>query len=199
MHEHFVQLYQDPNLLGEAVARYIGAGLERGEAAIIIATSAHRATFLESIPNGEAAMREGKLNVLDAERTLARFMANGMPQWLPFREAIGGLIAELRLRHPTVRAYGEMVDVLWQRGEREAALRLEQYWNELGQLQTFSLFCAYHMDPLDSAAYGGPLESVCKAHTHFIPSHDVRRRNAGGTGDAVLAEAEHAARRGESP
>ena len=106
MHEHFVQLYQDPNLLGEAVARYIGAGLKRGEAAIIIATSAHRATFLESIPNGEAAMREGKLNVLDAERTLARFMANGMPQWLPFREAIGGLIAELRLRHPTVRAYG---------------------------------------------------------------------------------------------
>ena len=178
MHEHFVQLYQDPNLLGEAVARYIGAGLKRGEAAIIIATSAHRATFLESIPNGEAAMREGKLNVLDAERTLARFMANGMPQWLPFREAIGGLIAELRLRHPTVRAYGEMVDVLWQRGEREAALRLEQYWNELGQLQTFSLFCTYHMDPLDSAAYGGPLESVCKAHTHFIPSHDPERFDA---------------------
>src|SRR5512145_136669 len=178
MHEHFVQLYQDSNLLGEAVARYIGAGLERGEAAIIIATSAHRATFLESIPNGEAAMREGKLNVLDAERTLARFMANGMPQWLPFREAIGGLIAELRLRHPTVRTYGEMVDVLWQRGEREAALRLEQYWNELGQLQSFSLFCAYQMDALDSAAYGGPLESVCKAHTHFIPSHDPERFDA---------------------
>jgi hypothetical protein len=71
-----------------------------------------------------------------------------------------------------------MVDVLWRRGEREAALRLEKYWNELGQLQTFSLFCAYQMDPLDSAAYGGPLESVCKAHTHFIPSHDAERFDA---------------------
>ena len=178
MHEHFVQLYQDTDRLGEAVARYIGAGLERGEAGIVIATSAHRAALLDRIPNAEAATHEGKLNVLDAEATLARFMANGMPQWLPFREAIGGLIAELRLRHPTVRAYGEMVDVLWQRGEREAALRLEKYWNELGQMQTFSLFCACHIDPLDGAAYGGPLESLCNAHTHFMPSHDAARFDA---------------------
>jgi hypothetical protein len=116
--------------------------------------------------------------VLDAERTLARFMANGMPQWKAFHEVIGGLIAELRLRYPTVRAYGEMVDVLWQRGEREAAIRLEEYWNELGKLQTFSLFCAYRMNPLDGCAYGGALESVCKTHTHLIPHHDAERFDA---------------------
>lgn len=174
-HDHFVQLYQEVDGLADAVARYVGTGLERGEAAIIIATPAHRAAFIARIPGGQAAMDEGRFHVLDAERTLARFMANGMPQWQPFRQAIGGLIAELRLRYPTVRAYGEMVDVLWQRGEREAAIRLEQYWNELGRLQTFSLFCAYHMDPLDSAAYGGPLESVCKVHTHLLPSQDTAR------------------------
>jgi hypothetical protein len=174
-HDHFVQLYQEVDGLAPAVARYVGTGLERGEAAIIIATPAHRAAFIAHIPGAHAAIDEGRFHLLDAEDTLARFMANGMPQWQPFRESIGGLIAELRLRYPTVRAYGEMVDVLWQRGEREAAIRLEQYWNELGRLQTFSLFCAYRMDPLDSAAYGGPLESVCNAHTHLIPSHDTAR------------------------
>ena len=168
--------------------------------------------------------------MLDAERTLARFMANGMPQWLPFREAIGGLIAELRLRHPTVCAYGEMVDVLWQRGEREAALRLEQYWNELGQLQTFRSFAPTAWIRSIALRTAARSKSVCKAHTRFIPSHDPERfdaavgsdaqsaryaarpdpaharrqappgdANAGGTGDAVLAEAEHAAHRGESP
>ncbi len=177
-HDHFVQLYQEVDGLAHAVARYIGTGLERGEAGIIIATPAHREAFIARIAGGQAAIEEGRLQVLDAERALARFMANGMPQWQRFRQAIGGLIAELRLRYPTVRAYGEMVDVLWQRGEREAAIRLEQYWNELGRLQTFSLFCAYRMDPLDSAAYGGPLESVCKAHTHLIPSHDAVRFDA---------------------
>jgi hypothetical protein len=74
-----------------------------------------------------------------------------------------------------VRAYGEMVDVLWQRGERDAAIRLEEYWNELGRLQTFSLLCAYRMDPRDSHAYGGPLERVCKVHTHLIPATDLPR------------------------
>jgi hypothetical protein len=165
VHEHFVQLYQDPDLLGEAVARYIGAGLERGEAAIIIATSAHRATFLESIPNGEAAMREGKLNVLDAERTLARFMANGMPQWLPFREAIGGLIAELRLRHPTVRAYGEMVDVLWKAGQTLAATRLEILWNGLRRTHHFALLCGYAMANFYEDA---AIDEICGHHTHVM-------------------------------
>lgn len=164
---HFVQLYQHDAPLADAVAEYIGAGLERGDAAIIIATPAHRAAFLERLEKTPA------LAMLDAEETLARFMANGMPQWQPFHEAIGGLIAELRLRYPTVCAYGEMVDVLWQRGEREAAIRLEEYWNELAKLQTFSLFCAYRIDPFDRGVYGGPLESLCKVHTHFIPARDA--------------------------
>ncbi len=75
-----------------------------------------------------------------------------------------------------MRAYGEMVDVLWQRGERDAAIRLEEFWNDLAKLQTFSLLCAYEMDPLDPAAYH-PLECVCKVHTHLIPAADYRRFN----------------------
>jgi len=81
-----------------------------------------------------------------------------------------------------VRAYGEMVDVLWQRGEQDAAMRLEEYWNELTRLQTFSLLCAYRIDNLDSGAYGGPLECVCRTHTHLIPARDYARFN-----DAVQA------------
>jgi hypothetical protein len=167
---HVVQLYQEIGPLAQAVADYVAEGLRRGEAAVIIATPEHRAAFLEKI-----GRHEGQLIVLDAEDTLAKFMANGMPQWKAFHEVIGGLIAELRLRYPTVRAYGEMVDVLWQRGERDAAIRLEEYWNDLGGLQTFSLFCAYRMDALDPDQYGGALESVCKVHSHLIPAGDAQR------------------------
>ena len=171
-HDHFVQLYDNIGPLAEAVAQYAQAGLRRGEAVALIATPEHRHEFLRRIDR--AGIAEEQLTVLDAEQTLARFMANGMPQWKAFHEAIGGLIAELRLRYPALRAYGEMVDVLWQRGERDAAIRLEEYWNELGRLQTFSLFCAYRLSPLDAGSYGGPLESVCRTHTHLLPSHDTR-------------------------
>ena len=170
-HDHFVQLYEDSAPLADAVAEYIREGLRRGEAAVIIATPEHRQAFLSRI----GAFSDEQLKVLDAEQTLASFMSNGVPGWTAFRETVGGLIADLRLRHPTVRAYGEMVDVLWQRGEREAAIRLEEYWNELGQMQTFSLFCAYRMNPLDGALYGGPLESVCRVHSRLIPAPDQPR------------------------
>jgi hypothetical protein len=168
-HAHFVQLYGASGELAEAVAEYVNAGHERGEAAVVIARPEHRAALGAKLRSSE------RLVMLDAERTLERFMANGMPQWQPFHETIGGLIAQLRLSHPAVRAYGEMVDVLWQRGEREAAIRLEEYWNELGRLQTFSLFCAYRMDPCDPAQYDGALQSVCKVHSHMIPGSDPER------------------------
>lgn len=172
--DHFVQLYQELEVLAESVAEYAGAGLARGEAVLVIATPEHRAAFMAKIDAAQA-LSQGQLRLLDAEETLAKFMANGMPQWRSFHELVGGQIAELRLQYPTVRAYGEMVDVLWQRGSREAAIRLEEYWNDLGRLQTFSLFCAYRIDPLDSQAYGGPLECLCKAHTHLLPARDPAR------------------------
>lgn len=179
-HDHFVQLYEETDRLASALAEYVAGGVRRGEACIVIATPAHRTAVVAKL--GEQGIRTEGLHLLDAERTLERFMANGMPQWKAFHEIIGGLIAELRLCHPTVRAYGEMVDVLWQRGERDAAIRLEEYWNELGSLQTFSLFCAYRLSPLDAGSYGGPLESVCRTHTHLIPHHDAQ-----GFDDAVRA------------
>jgi len=171
--DHVVQTYQDPAFLAEALAEYLGSGLRRGEAAIVIARAQHVAMFLEKIGTPE---ERGQLVILDAEETLARFMEGGMPQWNAFHEVIGGLIAQLRLQYPAVRAYGEMVDILWQEGKREAAIRLEEFWNELTRLQTFSLFCAYAMDHLDPASYSG-LESVCRAHTHFLPTRDHHRLN----------------------
>jgi hypothetical protein len=34
------------------------------------------------------------------------------------------------------------------------------------------------MDPLDGREYGGPLESVCRVHSHLIPARDPRSFDA---------------------
>lgn len=177
--DHFVQVYQDEVFLCEAVAEYLGTGLRRGEGAIIIALPPHREAFIRQLEDdgfpAREALHRGQLVVLDADETLARFTPGGMPDWQTFHALIGGVIAKVRLDYPTVRAYGEMVDVLWQRGERDAAMRLEEFWNDLAKLQTFSLLCAYYIDNLDASAYAGPLECVCKVHTHLIPTCDYAR------------------------
>ena len=175
--DHMVQLYSDAEFLVESVVRFIGAGLARGEAAIIIARPEHRERFIHELAR-EGLHPSPALRFLDAETTLSSFLVEGMPEWTAFHRIAGGAIAELRLQYPSVRAYGEMVDMLWQRGQRQAALRLEEFWNELGALQTFSLLCAYGIDPLDAASYGGgALEAVCKCHTHLIPARDYGRFN----------------------
>lgn len=167
--DHVVQVYQDDEFLEEAVSGYLRPGLAAGEAAIVIAVPEHCARFASLDP---AAVARGQMVLLDAEETLGTFMRDGLPDPRAFHRVIGGAIAKLRLEHPAVRAYGEMVDVLWQRGSREAAIRLEEQWNQLLRLQTFTLLCAYRMDPLDAGSYGGPLESICGCHSHFIPARD---------------------------
>jgi hypothetical protein len=187
--DHFVQVYQDEAFLAETVGEYAGTGLRRGDGVIIIARPSHRAAFTQQLEACGVslldALQRGQLIMLDAEETLLKFTSGGLPEWQTFHALIGGVIAELRLQYPNVRAYGEMVDVLWQRGERDAAIRLEEFWNDLAKLQTFSLLCAYYMDNLDASSYTGPLECVCKVHTHLIPARNYKMFN-----DAVI-EASH--------
>lgn len=176
--DHIVQVYQDRDFLATAVAEYAGTGLQRGDAAIVISRPEHAQRFVNSLGSLSIdvvdALRNGQLVMLDAEATLARFLKDGQPQWTPFHQVIGRAIAESRLRYPVVRTYGEMVDILWQRGARDAAIRLEEFWNELAKLQTFSLFCAYYLDNLDSSTYTD-LECICKVHNHVIPTRDYER------------------------
>ena len=190
--DHFVQLYQDEDFLADALAEYVGGALRGSEAALLIATPAHLARFVSELEarglSPRHAIERGQLRLLDAADALARFMKAGEPDWQAFRETMGGAIAELRLQYPLVRAYGEMVDVLWQDGMRETAMKLELFWHELVSQQTFSLLCSYRLDNLDGAAYGGALECVCDAHTHMIPARDYSRFNqaVGAASKAVL-------------
>lgn len=174
--DHIVQVYQDQRYLADAVGEYIGTGLARGEAAIVIARPEHNAAFLADLErrgaNPQRAQARAQLVVLDAQETLDKFMVDGWPLWTDFRECVGGLISRAGERFPAVRAYGEMVDILWQKDSRETAIALEGFWNELAKIESFSLFCAYRMDPLDNTVYGGPLESVCGVHTHLIPTRE---------------------------
>jgi MEDS: MEthanogen/methylotroph, DcmR Sensory domain len=174
--DHMVQLYSDLDFLVEGVARYLGTGLKQGEAALAIARPEHRARFAQALER-DGLHPSPALVLVDADEMLATFMREGMPEWTSFHKAVGGAIATLRLQYPAVRAYGEMVDILWQRGEQRAAIRLEEFWNELRTLQTFSLLCAYGIDPLETESYGGTLEGVCRCHTHLIPTRDYARFN----------------------
>ena len=84
-----------------------------------------------------------------------------------FRDVLGGVLAEAQRRSSTghVRAFGEMVGLLWVEGDRAAATRLEEYWNDLLRGAACSLFCAYPIDIYDDGDTAG-LDAVLGAHAH---------------------------------
>jgi hypothetical protein len=62
--------------------------------------------------------------------------------------------------------YGEMVDVLAEREEVDAAIALEAMWNDLAERASFRLLCGYSSAHFVSRRAEVRLRDVCGAHTH---------------------------------
>ena len=130
--EHLLQFYQaDERPLLENISRYAREGLKSGEGVFLIAAQ-HRndavARRLEELGiDAEAAMHEGQLSLVDVRQALAGFTRDGQPDWERFQSTIGATMREskARIRNGVIRAYGEMVGVLWESGQFAAAIRLE--------------------------------------------------------------------------
>jgi hypothetical protein len=177
--QHVAQLYSDPDVLSRAVGRYAGAGLRQGEAILLVATSAHRAAIVRQLEGEGFALdeltRRGQLTMLDATRTLAGFLVDGLPERGRFQATIGGAVgAGLAAGYRRLRAFGEMVDIL-RRASLEAALRLEALWTELVTARRIALLCGYSIDTFDPNTYDGLLQRVSAAHSHLLPVDDDTR------------------------
>jgi signal transduction histidine kinase/ActR/RegA family two-component response regulator len=185
--EHFVQFYDNDAFLIDEVAGFIGGGLKSGEAGIVIATAEHRERLHASLTaelarrrvkgiNTSASRLSGPYIALDAEETLAAFMVDGWPDGRRFSDTVAPVVAKAALAgNGRVRAFGEMVALLWARGQRDAALRLEDLWNGLTQSpcfapHSFSLLCAYPMGAFAGREDAHRLRAVCEAHGHVEPA-----------------------------
>ena len=176
--DHIVQFYEDERFLFDAVAHFAGAGLAAGEPVLIVATEPHRMAFAQLLQrNGcrvEEAVASGLLTMLDAQETLLRFMVGNEPDAERFYSVLGEALQNSRAQRSQarVRVFGEMVDLLWRGGNRAAAIRLEELWNELARLHSFTLLCAYAMGNFYMPGDGEPFDKVCGRHSHVIPGNE---------------------------
>jgi hypothetical protein len=180
VNRHFAQLHRDPQALTDSVTLYLETGLRRGNGVVVIASPLHTELFLTRLRQDELDpglfLKSGQLELHDAELMLRKFMRNDTPDWDDFRRALAAVFERVRaFGRGTTRAYGEMVNLLWQEGKQTAAIRLEEYWNELARLYPFSLFCGYMLDVHQDQAYHGPLEEIGRTHTDVIGTADDER------------------------
>ncbi len=175
---HVAQFYSDDAFLIESVSRFIGTALGGGDAAIVIATSAHREGIARVLKTRgldvSSALKSGRYVCLDAAETLLKFLVDGWPDETLFAEVVGNLVVLAKSRSAgedqRVAVFGEMVSVLWSQGKMDAAFRLEQLWTELAQTHAFALRCGYPMQGFDRHEHGDLFAKICAEHTGVIPN-----------------------------
>jgi signal transduction histidine kinase len=172
---HEVQFYESDGFLVSAVVEFARPALEAGGSAILIATGDHRAPILRELTiagiPGETLLH--RCFALDAEETLASFMRRGRPDAALFSEIFTATVLkaqEAGAENAPIAAFGEMVAVLWARGERQAAMQLEQLWNSFSRKFSFSLLCAYPLRDFCRHDDRQLFTSICAEHSSVRPA-----------------------------
>ncbi len=176
---HFAQFHRDTetedrrrDTLTESAFTFVEAGLRRGDSVLVIAGANHRDRLFERLAAGKISPQSlrdpGQLSVLDAELITTRLVADGLPEWAPFRNAVAPALSRLQPSGRDTRVYSEIANALWHGGNTEAAIRIEDFWNALASTFSFSLYCGYTMDTQSEHSYAAPLEELGRTHSDIL-------------------------------
>lgn len=169
--EHLVQIYEHDETFLDALEGFVAGGLRGGDGVIIIATPSHRADLEARLADQgldlDLARSRDRFISLDAEETLASFMVNGWPDPDLFIKCASELLQRARGNGRRVRAFGEMVAVMWARGQYGATVQLEHLWHDLCRAEAFSLFCAYPKIGF-TEDMASSIDAICAAHSKFV-------------------------------
>jgi hypothetical protein len=168
--DHVIQIYESDQKFIQMLSQFVCGGLAAGDGVIVIATPQHldalKAKVAQSGINTDDYLNSQYFPLV-AQETLAKFMIGDQPDEKLFNEIIAPLISRVRANKRKVRAFGEMVAVLWAEGNTGATVRLEQLWDKFCQNELFCLFCAY---PKSSFPHDvdTSLSRICSSHSKIV-------------------------------
>jgi hypothetical protein len=170
--DHLVQIYENDDVIMDALEGFVSSGFNAGDSVIIIATDVHLAALEQRLKaagfNLNALRLYDQFIALDAAECLSKFMVEGWPVDHLFLRFVTDLVTRARGKNERkVRAYGEMVAILWEKGHNGATVQLEYLWNKFCETETFCLFCAYPKSGF-TQDLGSSVNHICSAHTKLI-------------------------------
>lgn len=177
--DHLCEFYKDDDELIESLCDFIIPGLNQNEAVFIIATHAHAEKLLIALKNRAIDVPQVKVKhqliFMDARHTLNEIMIDGLPNPDKFRSTIVPIIKFMMLKYSRIRAFGEMVDLLYRDGNMEATLKLEEMWTDLGTGYPFSLLCGYSSDRFIHTQKD--IASIRKTHNYEVSDGIIKNLN----------------------
>jgi hypothetical protein len=169
--DHVVQIYEDDEVFLDMLAGFAGSGINAGDCVVVIATTPHLIALEERLQSlgvhVDSLIDNDRYIPLDAEKSLAKFMVNGWPDESRFTEFVMAVLERAHKHNRQVRAFGEMVAVLWAQGHNGATVQLEHLWNKFCEKDAFCLFCAYPKSGF-TRDINDSIRHICGAHSKII-------------------------------
>ena len=171
--DHLIQIYENDKIFLDTLEGFAGAGFLAGDSVVIIATAPHlenlNARLRKQGFNLESLKKRSQYIPLEANETLSKFMVNDWPDERLFRNLVTDILKDATKDNRKVRAFGEMVAVLWEKGLNGATVQLEHLWCDLHK-GDFTLYCAYPKNGFTQSALDS-IETICKTHTKIIDGY----------------------------
>lgn len=173
---HSVHFYEHDEALVQRLRTITIPAIDVGNSVVIVATIDHCQQLDDAlIANGvdtTILKEQGRLACADAHELLSKFVVDGFPDRESFFFVVGDLITRARQSawnaQRGVTVFGEVVAVLWEEGNRVAALQLESLWNDLLYDREFHLHCAYPRNMFRTDAEAAMIRAICDMHSHVV-------------------------------
>jgi len=169
--DHIVQIYENDKVFLNTLEGFAGVGFMKDESVVLIATADHLADIEKrllaqgiDIP---ALIASDQYIPLDVEDCLSTFMVDQWPDEVLFTNFVTAVMARAQKNGRKVRAFGEMVAVLWAQGYNGATVKLEHLWHHIQQKNRFCLYCAYPKSGFTQDA-NSSINNICRAHSIVI-------------------------------
>ena len=173
---HAVQFYENTSVLHDSVVRFFAAAMTGGEPSMIVARPGTFETVsarLASDYGASLAEVASRIRFLDVDAALGQVMTGTSLDLSRLEQGFSAWLTDSRRLHGerTIWLYGEMVDVLCERGNHDAAIRMEELWNTRFFGPRVSVLCGYAAGAFDTDHTGAArLQTVCRQHTHVMLS-----------------------------
>ncbi|MES2354300.1 MAG: EAL domain-containing protein [Pseudomonadota bacterium] len=182
--EHLVQFYENDAFLIEGLTNFIGAALALGGKGIVIATKSRLKALEKNLMqrgllSSSRSGHESSYIPFEVETLLGHFIVNDAVDESRFSKVIGDVIKNAATGYDgKIFVFGEMVAILC--GEEykrpithkrhDAAIHVENCFNQLMKDHEFSLLCGYPMDAFPKAEDAESFRHVCAMHSTVIPT-----------------------------
>lgn len=138
---HEILFCSDETTLLDALTHFIASALSAGNPAIVWATELHRDSLLHRLGaegvDTETAIKQGIYIASDVAETADPVRT------LEVLKNLSEAALKLGKRYPRIAVCGERAGLLWSEGNTDAALQLEQLFNELAKRHDMDIFCVY--------------------------------------------------------